>query len=228
MTAVVHGIRVELLKILHAEAAARSPNGSGNCSARPDGTSRTDPPGERTGRDHDHRLEQVRTAPKVAVRLVWQVATDLPPGTKAARDLRPKDPVRLTAADRESPHQFFRDRTEEAKADDTATGREQQLAKVFDYTAWHRFAVKVDRANGEVRQLLTRKMPGGERALALHVGRTPTALDRRGITAARPPLTDGSTCGFTQVRRLYISVALVNRGVHVLPLCKASQRRRAR
>ncbi|SFQ16439.1 hypothetical protein [Amycolatopsis rubida] len=39
LTAVVHGIRVELLKILHAEAAARSPNGSGNCSARPDSTS---------------------------------------------------------------------------------------------------------------------------------------------------------------------------------------------
>ncbi|GAA4536733.1 TIGR02680 family protein [Amycolatopsis samaneae] len=119
------------------------------------------------------RLERVRTASKVAVRLVWQVAPDLPPGTKAARDLLLKDPVRLTDADRESLHRFFRDRIEQAKADDTATSWEQQLAQVFDYTAWHRFVVKVDRANGDGWQLLTRKLhgalSGGEKAIALHL-----------------------------------------------------------
>ncbi|QWF81851.1 TIGR02680 family protein [Amycolatopsis sp. CA-230715] len=119
------------------------------------------------------RLEKVRTASKVAVRLVWQVAPDLPPGTKAARDLLLKDPVRLTDADRESLHRFFRDRIEQAKADDTAASWEQQLAQVFDYTAWHRFVVKVDRANGEGWQLLTRKLhgalSGGEKAIALHL-----------------------------------------------------------
>ncbi|HEY2764614.1 MAG TPA: TIGR02680 family protein, partial [Pseudonocardiaceae bacterium] len=119
------------------------------------------------------RLERVRTASRVAVRLVWQVAQDLPPGTKAARDLLLKDPVRLTEADRESLHRFFRDRIEQAKADDTAASWEQQLAQVFDYTTWHQFVVKVDRANGAGWQLLTRKLhgalSGGEKAIALHL-----------------------------------------------------------
>jgi hypothetical protein len=119
------------------------------------------------------RLERVRTASKVAVQLVWQVAADLPPGTKAARDLLLKDPVRLSQADRESLHQFFRERIEQAKSDDTAASWEQQLAQVFDYTAWHQFVVKVDRANGAGWQLLTRKLhgalSGGEKAIALHL-----------------------------------------------------------
>lgn len=119
------------------------------------------------------RLERVRTASKVAVRLVWQVAQDLPAGTKAARDLLLKDPVRLTEADRESLHRFFRDRIEQAKSQDTAASWEQQLAQVFDYTTWHQFVVKVDRANGAGWQLLTRKLhgalSGGEKAIALHL-----------------------------------------------------------
>jgi uncharacterized protein (TIGR02680 family) len=119
------------------------------------------------------RLERVRTASRVAVRLVWQIAPDLPAGTKAARDLLLRDPVRLTEADRESLHRFFRERIEQARADDTATGWEQQLAQVFDYTAWHQFVVKVDRANGDGWQLLTRKLhgalSGGEKAIALHL-----------------------------------------------------------
>lgn len=119
------------------------------------------------------RLECVRTASKVAVRLVWQVANDLPAGTKAARDLLLKDPVRLTEADRESLHQFFRDRIEQAKADNTATSWEQQLAQVFDYTAWHQFVVKVDRANGAGWEPLTKRLhgalSGGEKAIALHL-----------------------------------------------------------
>lgn len=119
------------------------------------------------------RLERVRTASKVSVRLVWQIAPDLPAGTKAARDLLLRDPVRLTEADRESLHRFFRERIEQARADDTATSWEQQLAQVFDYTAWHQFAVKVDRANGDGWQLLTKKLhgalSGGEKAIALHL-----------------------------------------------------------
>ena len=119
------------------------------------------------------RLERVRTASKVAVRLVWQVAPDLPPGTQTARNLLLKDPVRLSEEDRESLHRFFRDRIEQAKADDTATSWEEQLAQVFDYTSWHRFVVKVDRANGDGWQLLTKKLhgalSGGEKAIALHL-----------------------------------------------------------
>ena len=121
----------------------------------------------------NERLERVRTASNVAVRLVWQVAPDLPAGTRAARDLLLKDPVRLTEADRESLHQFFRARIEQAKTNDTATSWEQQLAEVFDYTAWHQFVVKLDRANGAGWQLLTKKLhgalSGGEKAIALHL-----------------------------------------------------------
>lgn len=119
------------------------------------------------------RLERVRTASKVAVQLVWQVAKDLPPGTKGARDLLLKDPVRLTDADREALHRFFRDRIEQAKADDTATNWEQQLAQVLDYTAWHQFVVRIDRGNGNDWQVLTKKLhgalSGGEKAIALHL-----------------------------------------------------------
>ncbi|HEV7978088.1 TIGR02680 family protein [Amycolatopsis sp.] len=121
----------------------------------------------------NERLAQVRTASNVAVRLVWQVRDDLPTGTKAARELLLKDPVRLSDTDRESLHLFFRDRIEEAKADDTATSWEQQLAQVFDYTSWHQFVVKIDRANGAGWQLLTKKLhgalSGGEKAIALHL-----------------------------------------------------------
>ena len=119
------------------------------------------------------RLERVRTASKLAVRLVWQVAPDLPAGTKAARDLLLKDPVRLTEADREALHVFFRERIEQAKADNTAASWEQQLEQVFDYTSWHRFDVKIDRSNGAGWQLLTKKLhgalSGGEKAIALHL-----------------------------------------------------------
>lgn len=119
------------------------------------------------------RLERVRTASNVAVKLVWQVRKDLPAGTKVARDLLLKDPARLTDADRESLHRFLRDRIEAAKADDTATGWEQQLTHVFDYTAWHQFIVKIDRGNGDGFQELTKKLhgalSGGEKAIALHL-----------------------------------------------------------
>ncbi|HEX6074816.1 MAG TPA: TIGR02680 family protein [Micromonosporaceae bacterium] len=119
------------------------------------------------------RLERVRTASKIAVQLLWQVGADLPPGTKAARDLLLKDPVRLTDADRDSLHRFFRDRIEQAKAANTASSWEEQLAEVFDYTSWHQFVVRVDRANGAGWQLLTRKLhgalSGGEKAIALHL-----------------------------------------------------------
>ncbi|WP_433261663.1 TIGR02680 family protein [Actinosynnema sp. CS-041913] len=119
------------------------------------------------------RLERVRTASKVAVRLVWEVSPELSAGTKAARDLLLKDPVRLTETDRESLHRFFRDRVEQAKGDDTAANWEQQLGQVFDYTSWHRFVVKVDRMNGAGWQPLTKKLhgalSGGEKAIALHL-----------------------------------------------------------
>ncbi|GFN00413.1 hypothetical protein Sfulv_52230 [Streptomyces fulvorobeus] len=119
------------------------------------------------------RLERVRTASRVAVRLVWQVDPGLPPGTRAARDMLLKDPGRMSDADREALHRFFRERIEEAKGSGTARNWEEQLTRVLDYTAWHRFVVKLDRANGQGWQLLTKKLhgalSGGEKAIALHL-----------------------------------------------------------
>ncbi|MEU3621075.1 TIGR02680 family protein [Amycolatopsis coloradensis] len=184
-TAVVDGLRVgaaELLKILYAEAEQSRHEITGRESDLFDKTLTGDTRRHLAARIRqandlvdgmNARLERVRTASRVAVRLVWQVSPDLPPGTKTARDLLLKDPDQLRAEDRESLHKFFRERVEQAKADDTATSWEQQLAQVFDYTSWHRFVVKVDRANGAGWQLLTKKLhgalSGGEKAIALHL-----------------------------------------------------------
>ncbi|MFC3451409.1 TIGR02680 family protein [Amycolatopsis speibonae] len=184
-TAVVDGLRVgaaELLKILYAEAEQSRHEITGRESDLFDKTLTGDTRRHLAARIRqandlvdrmNARLERVRTASRVAVRLVWQVSPDLPPGTKTARDLLLKDPDELTAEDRVSLHKFFRERVEQAKADDTATSWEQQLAQVFDYTSWHRFVVKVDRANGAGWQLLTKKLhgalSGGEKAIALHL-----------------------------------------------------------
>ncbi|MFG1705868.1 TIGR02680 family protein [Nonomuraea sp. M3C6] len=121
----------------------------------------------------NQRLERVRTASRVAVRLVWQVDPTQSAGTRAARDLLLRDPAGLTEADKEALYVFFRDRVEEARADNSSASWEDQLMKVLDYTAWHRFMVKLDRGDGQGWQDLTRKLhgalSGGEKAIALHL-----------------------------------------------------------
>ncbi|MEU6931008.1 TIGR02680 family protein [Streptomyces sp. NPDC046374] len=128
--------------------------------------------GELVDRMNGH-LERVRTASRVAVQLVWQIRPDLPEGTRTARDLLLKDPGRLTDADREALHAFFRTRIDEVKDADTAAGWEGQLGEVLDYTSWHQFTVRLDRANGTGWQQLTKKLhgalSGGEKAIALHL-----------------------------------------------------------
>ncbi|MER5433495.1 TIGR02680 family protein [Streptomyces sp. NPDC002588] len=118
-------------------------------------------------------LERVRTASNVSVQLVWRIHPDLPPGTQTARTLLLKEPRNVTDADREALHAFFRARIEEAKARNTAATWEEQLAEVLDYTAWHQFVVRLDRANGAGWQVLTKKLhgalSGGEKAIALHL-----------------------------------------------------------
>ncbi|MEV4090569.1 SbcC/MukB-like Walker B domain-containing protein, partial [Nonomuraea fuscirosea] len=121
----------------------------------------------------NQRLERVRTASRVAVRLVWQVDPAQAPGTRAARDLLLRDPAGLSEADKEALYVFFMDRVEEARADDSSASWEDQLMKVLDYTAWHRFVVRLDRGDGQGWQELTRKLhgalSGGEKAIALHL-----------------------------------------------------------
>ena len=128
--------------------------------------------GELVDRMNGH-LERVRTASNVAVQLVWDVRPDLPDSTRTARQLLLKDPGRVTESDREALHSFFRARIEEAKGSDTAASWAEQLGEVLDYTAWHRFTVRLDRANGSGWQPLTKKLhgalSGGEKAIALHL-----------------------------------------------------------
>ncbi|MEO3794747.1 TIGR02680 family protein [Nonomuraea sp. B10E15] len=121
----------------------------------------------------NQRLERVRTASRVAVRLVWQVDPAQSPGTRAARDLLLRDPAGLSEADKEALYVFFRDRVEEARADNSSASWEDQLMKVLDYTSWHRFVVRLERGDGQGWQDLTRKLhgalSGGEKAIALHL-----------------------------------------------------------
>ncbi|AXQ53522.1 TIGR02680 family protein [Streptomyces koyangensis] len=118
-------------------------------------------------------LDRVRTASDVGVHLVWDVRPDLPDSTRTARQLLLKDPGRVTEADREALHTFFRGRIEEAKGNDTAGSWEEHLAEVLDYTAWHRFTVRLDRADGNGPRPLTKRLhgalSGGEKAIALHL-----------------------------------------------------------
>ncbi|TDC96969.1 TIGR02680 family protein [Actinomadura sp. 7K507] len=121
----------------------------------------------------NRRLERVRTASRVAVRLVWQVDPQQSAGIRAARDLLLRDPTGLNDEDREALYRFFRDRVEEARAANTAASWEEQLMEVLDYTAWHRFTVRLERGDGKGWQDLTRKLhgalSGGEKAIALHL-----------------------------------------------------------
>lgn len=123
--------------------------------------------------DMNRRLERVRTASRVAVRLVWQVDPQQSAGTRAARDLLLKDPAQLSDANRQALYRFFRERVEEAQAANTAASWEEQLMQVLDYTKWHRFTVRLNREDGNGWQDLTKRMhgalSGGEKAIALHL-----------------------------------------------------------
>ena len=187
LTATLDGVRVGA----HGPARPRSPRNAtaagttsptASAPLRPDPHRRHPPPPRRSASARpansstamNGRLERVRTASHVAVQLVWQVdARICPAGTRTARELLLKDPGRITEADREALHAFFRARIEEAKASDTAASWEEQLGEVLDYTAWHRFVVRLDRANGTGWQPLTKKLhgalSGGEKAIALHL-----------------------------------------------------------
>lgn len=121
----------------------------------------------------NERLERVRTASGVTVRLRRDVASDASNGTQAARDLLTRDPRRLTDAQHEVLHRFFRERIDDARAEGSASGREEHLGRVLNYTAWHSFTVELDKGDGAGRQPLTKRahgrLSGGEKAIALHL-----------------------------------------------------------
>ncbi|MFC4562857.1 TIGR02680 family protein [Nocardiopsis mangrovi] len=121
----------------------------------------------------NRRLQQVRTASRISVRLRWRVAPDAPEGTAQVRDLLLRSPQTLDDDDRDALHRFFRDRIDDARSADTTTGWEEHLMEVLDYTRWHRFTVELDKADGRGWQELTRRahgqLSGGEKAIALHL-----------------------------------------------------------
>ena len=156
----------------------------------------------------NRRLERVRTASRVAVRLVWQVDPQQSPGTRTARDLLLKDPADLSEQNRQALYRFFRERVEEAQAANTASSWEEQLMQVLDYTKWHRFTVRLNRDDGNGWQELTKRMhgalSGGEKAIALH-------LPLFAAVAAHYQ-TDPASPRFILLDEVFVGVDTANRG----------------
>jgi uncharacterized protein YPO0396 len=152
----------------------------------------------------NQRLERVQTASGIRVQLDWQVDPQLPPGTKEARDLLLRSD--LNDDERESLHQFFRERVEEARAHDSATGWEQQLAQVLDYTTWHQFVVKVDRGEGwvPVTKRVHGALSGGEKAIVLHLPLFAAAAAHYHATPTAPRLI--------LLDEVFVGVDATNRG----------------
>jgi hypothetical protein len=152
----------------------------------------------------NQRLERVQTASGIRVQLDWQVDPQLPPGTREARDLLLRSD--LDAAERSLLHQFFRERVEEARAHDTATGWEQQLAQVLDYTTWHQFVVKVDRGEGwvPVTKRVHGALSGGEKAIVLHLPLFAAAAAHYQATPTAPRLI--------LLDEVFVGVDATNRG----------------
>lgn len=156
----------------------------------------------------NRRLERVRTASRVSVRLVWQVDPQQLPGTRAARDLLLKDPADLNEQNRQALYRFFRERVAEAQAANTASSWEEQLMQVLDYTKWHRFTVRLNRDDGTGWQDLTKRMhgalSGGEKAIALH-------LPLFAAVAAHYQ-TDPASPRFILLDEVFVGVDTANRG----------------
>jgi hypothetical protein len=152
----------------------------------------------------NQRLERVQTASNIRVQLDWQVDPQLPPGTREARDLLLRSD--LDASERALLHQFFRERVEEARAHDTATGWEQQLAQVLDYTTWHQFVVKVDRGDGwvPVTKRVHGALSGGEKAIVLHLPLFAAAAAHYHATPTAPRLI--------LLDEVFVGVDTTNRG----------------
>ncbi len=119
------------------------------------------------------RLGEVHTSSDVRVRLVWEVRQDEGALLARARELLLTAPERLSDDDERALVAFLGDRISRAREADDGLPWAQQLAKVFDYTAWHQFRVQMKRGDGGEWKLLTKQvhsaLSGGEKAIALHL-----------------------------------------------------------
>lgn len=123
--------------------------------------------------DMNARLGEVHTSSDVRVRLVWEVRKDEGALLARARELLLTAPERLTEDDERALVDFLGDRISRAREADDGLPWAQQLAKVFDYTAWHQFRVQMKRGDAGEWKLLTKQvhsaLSGGEKAIALHL-----------------------------------------------------------
>lgn len=154
------------------------------------------------------RLARVRTSSRIAVRLRWDVAADAPAGTERDRNLLIRDPRQLDDAQREALHAFFRERVDDARAEDSAASWEEHLAQVLDYTAWHRFTVELDKDDGAGWNPLTRRahgqLSGGEKAIALHLPLFAAVSAHYATDPGAPP--------FILLDEVFVGVDAANRG----------------
>ncbi|MEV0649464.1 TIGR02680 family protein [Phytomonospora sp. NPDC050363] len=122
-------------------------------------------------KDMNARLEKVRTASNVAVKLVWKMRADLEAGAKQARELLLKNPGTLTQDQNQALRDFLRHRVDSMRESDDPLPWHDQLRRVFDYTQWHEFEVQLDRGAGWVKlsKSLHDALSGGEKAIALHL-----------------------------------------------------------
>ena len=124
-------------------------------------------------RSMNDRLALVRTSSEVRVRLVWEVRRDEGGSLARARDLLLTTPDRLSEADESALIQFLDERIRHAREADDGLPWAQQLARVFDYTDWHRFRVQMARGESAEWKPLTKQvhsaLSGGEKAIALHL-----------------------------------------------------------
>ncbi len=138
------------------------------------------------------QLQRVRTVSNLRVKLDWQIAPDLPAGTKEARNLLLRDPASLSEADRQALHDFFRARIEEVRAAEASVGWEQQLLQVLDYRRWHQFVVLMDKGDEGGWVAVTKRrhgaLSGGEKAISLHLPLFAAAAAHYRISPAAPRL----------------------------------------
>lgn len=120
------------------------------------------------------RLDEVRTAAGVGVRLRWAVDDEQPPAVRAARSLLLRDPADLSDEERGALSDFVRARVDEARRDvEVHAPWELRLRESLDYRQWHSFGLQVSHRDWQgfkpATGNLLQRLSTGERSVALHL-----------------------------------------------------------